>query len=138
MTNLVNFYDKKFKQYFNNFKDPQKFILYCAVINRIITYINKNEFANFESFVEQNFNKDLFLENSESEYIISNFETKFTNNDYFYVLNYVKNLIVFNKNESKIAQEINEKIQKTMSLSHYYDEKSNGGIFNEQWFKYSN
>ena len=134
MANLINFRDEKFMQYFNYFNNPQRFILYCAVINRVLAYLYERDFANLESFFEKNSTKDLFLVNSKSEYIIKNFETnncRFTNDDYLYVLNYLKDIIVFKENESQISQEISAKFQKTMSNNHNLIEKSNGGIFDE-------
>ena len=114
MTNFISFKDDDFKKYFYSSKNPQKFILYCAVINRIIYYINKNGFANFESFIINNNNKDLFLINSESEYIIKNFENeicKFTNQDYISILSYLKYELKFEENESSISKEISKQFQ---------------------------
>ena len=134
MTNFVNYHDKKFRQYFYNSKNPQKFILYCAVINRLLSYINNDNFGNLESFVKKNSTKDLFLINSKSEYIIRNFETEnciFTDKDYIYVLNYMKNIIVFEEDVSEISKEINDKFQKIMLNNYNLINKSNGGIFYE-------
>lgn len=134
MTKFIDFRDSNFKNYFHSSDNPQKFILYCAVINRIIDYIKKSEYANFESFILQNKDKDLFLINSESEYVIKNFETDtciFTNEDYIYILHYIKNIPLFEKEESTISQEINNKFQKSFTNKHSLIEKNNGGIFSE-------
>ena len=134
MNKLLDFRDKNFIQYSNISNNPSKFILFCAIINRLIQYINKGDFANFESFLESNPNKDLFLTNSKSEFIIKNFENdncKFSNDDYIYVLQYMKDILKFDPEESEISQEISKGFQKTMSNNHNILEKSNGGIFNE-------